>query len=129
VIALLAATLIIRGLAPTMLGCPESGPATSPMQIHAIIPRAAREDSTYAMPGSAFSISFFNVPLDTFTVRIWASNAAGPGCETVKLYESYIVTDVTPLPRTTIQWYDIQGRKVGRRSRGAVYFFRRTVPG
>jgi hypothetical protein len=109
----LAASLIIRGMAPGQLGCPANTQATSPMQVHARVLKLAREDSSEAMPGTAFSVSFFSMPLDTFSVRIWASNSAGKGCDSVFIRESYIVTGVdASISRASQVLYDVQGRRV-----------------
>lgn len=108
---LIAATLILRGTAPSQLGCPIVDIARSPQQIHARIIRLPMEDSSYAEPAKAFSVTFFGLAADTYSVRVWASNAAGPGCDTVVRRTAYITTDA-PLPRPRPEYFDLQGRRI-----------------
>jgi hypothetical protein len=116
------AALILRGHAPGQTGCPTSGLAFSPQQIHARIIRLAQEDSSWALPGTGFSVSFFSIPADTYSVRIWASNLAGAGCDTVIKRTAQTVTGVggQDVPRGT--WRDIQGRKIPKPTRPGIYF-------
>jgi hypothetical protein len=110
----LLATLILRGHAPAQLGCPTAALAFSPQQVHARIIRLAREDSSWAMPGSGFSVSFFSVIPDTYSVRVWASNLAGAGCDTVVKRTAQATTGVGGTAGLDYKqkMYDVQGRRV-----------------
>ena len=123
---LIAATLILRGRAPTQLGCPTSALAFSPQTIHArLIRLPAREDSFWTMPGMGFSVSFFDLAADTYSVRLWASNGAGAGCDTVVKRTAQATTEVGVEDHLRpIRWFDLQGRRVRGRQRGAATFHR-----
>lgn len=83
------ATLAVRGTAPAS---DNSGTCTTPtltgatpgatvtVHVSAIGP-AAREDSLLVPAGSPFSFTW-QVPAGAYTVRAWASDAGGIGCDT-----------------------------------------------
>jgi hypothetical protein len=79
-----AATLSVRGTAPTMLSegsCRYAveSPATSPMWVIARVEGTAFADSLWLAPGTAFTFEWQVAP-GVYTITAWARNAGGLSC-------------------------------------------------
>ena len=84
-----AAQFTVRGKVPAQgndstCATPVLVATTTPAVIHVRLTGAVtREDSTVALvPGTPFALTFAQLPAGLYTVRGWASNPGGIGCDT-----------------------------------------------